>query len=320
MDTLEKKPQNTWESTYDPNAYLNKWQAEKRRREKKKAVIRRIFSLIVILAILILSTMLAFANSQLKQQKALVLEQQAKNAELTQQIADLQAQVEELKLREQQYINSSTAAQSRPKAVYLTFDDGPGPNTEALLQVLKENNAKATFFLTGVQVEKFPELVKKISDAGHEVGLHSYSHNYQQIYASKEAFFEDFDKVEALVKKQTGKQPTMFRFPGGSNNAYLNTDVRKQIIAELDRRGYGYCDWNALTKDAEGKKLDSATLAANAIQTIGSQTHPVVLAHDGGGNSTPPDAVADIIKTMKGKGYQFQALTNTSPDLVHYAK
>lgn len=321
METIEKEKKEILDSTYTIDEHFTKRQSERRAMAKKVMLIQRVIALVFILVIVILSGMLVHANSQLRQQKELVLQQQTKNEELTKKITDLENTIKDFEEKEKLRTSSNAQIPSnRPKTVYLTFDDGPGPGTPDLLKVLKEMDTKVTFFVTGTQAEKYPDLVKQMSDEGHEVGLHSYSHKYQQIYASKEAFFQDFDKVEELVKKCTGKQPKLLRFPGGSNNGVLNSAVRKEIIEELINRGYGYTDWNALTRDAEGKKLDDATLTANTVKTIGSQSHPIVLAHDSGGNSTSANAVKSIISTMKEKGYAFDKLTNTSPDLVHYAK
>ncbi|MBR3635842.1 MAG: polysaccharide deacetylase family protein, partial [Lachnospiraceae bacterium] len=85
------------------------------------------------------------------------------------------------------------------KKVYLTFDDGPSPNTEKILDILDEYDVKATFFVTGYQAEKHPEWYKEIVDRGHTIGMHSYSHVYSDIYSSTDAFFADIDKLHDYI-------------------------------------------------------------------------------------------------------------------------
>ena len=102
---------------------------------------------------------------------------------------------------------------SKYKVVYLTFDDGPTPiNTPKILEILKKNNVKGTFFVIGQN----PDMYKTITDSGNLVALHTYSHVYGEIYKSEDTFFKDLYKIRDLVKEKTGIDSKITRLPGGS--------------------------------------------------------------------------------------------------------
>lgn len=166
-----------------------------------------------------------------------------------------------------------------PRTMYLTFDDGPSEEcTDKVLDVLKEKNVKATFFLIGEYVEKYPEVAKRIAAEGHAIGIHCYRHDYGVLYESKESYLEDFQKAYDTIYKVTGVETKLFRFPGGSVNAY-NEDVREEIIEELTNRGFIYFDWNAGLEDAAGN-YEPQQLIENARSTTLGRKRIVMLAHD----------------------------------------
>lgn len=171
-----------------------------------------------------------------------------------------------------------------PKTMYLTFDDGPSAkNTETVLDILKERNIKATFFLVGENVRRYPEVAKRIAAEGHTIGIHCDSHDYQEIYASADSYLEDFEKAHQTVLEVTGVDAKLFRFPGGSVNAY-NKNVRKKIVEEMTERGYVYYDWNASLEDAV-KKSTPEQLITNAVESTLGRKRVVMLAHDVVGNT-----------------------------------
>ena len=166
-----------------------------------------------------------------------------------------------------------------PRTMYLTFDDGPSAEcTDKVLDVLKEKNVKATFFLIGEYVEKYPEVARRIVAEGHTIGVHCYVHDYGELYQSKESFLEDFQKAHDVIYQVTGVETRLFRFPGGSINAY-NKNVREEIIEEMTNRGYVYFDWNASLEDAAGK-YEPWQLIDNAVSTTLGRKRIVMLAHD----------------------------------------
>lgn len=173
----------------------------------------------------------------------------------------------------------------KEKTMYLTFDDGPtAENTVAVLDTLKEKNVKAAFFLVGENVEKHPEVAKRIVEEGHTIGIHCYSHDYREIYASVDAYLADFEKAYQIVYEVTGVKAQLFRFPGGSINAY-NKGVYKDIIAAMTERGYIYFDWNASLEDAVTKSTPESLLA-NAKETTLDRKKVVMLCHDTVYNTT----------------------------------
>lgn len=166
-----------------------------------------------------------------------------------------------------------------PKTMYLTFDDGPSAeNTEAVLDILKERGIKATFFLVGENVEKHPEVAKRIAEEGHTIGIHCYRHDYHDLYQSVDSYVEDFEKAWDIVYKTTGVEAELFRFPGGSINAY-NKAVYQDIIDEMTEKGYIYFDWNASLEDAT-KHNEPERLVRNATESTLGRKRVVMLAHD----------------------------------------
>lgn len=166
-----------------------------------------------------------------------------------------------------------------PKTMYLTFDDGPSEeNTARVLDVLKERNIKATFFLVGENVRLHPEMAKRIVEEGHAIGIHSNTHNYENIYESVESFMQDLETARQTIYEVTGVDTTLVRFPGGSINAY-NKEISETIIEEMTKQGYVYFDWNASLGDAvEGAVPEQ--LLANGVETTLGRKKVVMLAHD----------------------------------------
>ena len=190
--------------------------------------------------------------------------------------------------------------------IYLTFDDGPGPYTAELLDVLKRYGVKATFFVTGAGDD---DLVAREYKEGHAVGLHTWSHDYAYIYGSVDNFMADLARVQERVKNVTGQETQLMRFPGGSSNTVSRrydgrSHIMSQLVGEVERRGYVYFDWNTDSGDAGGSRTTEAVIAQ---VTGGLKDGPnVVLQHDTKGFSVA--AVENIIKYGRDNGYMFAAL------------
>lgn len=166
-----------------------------------------------------------------------------------------------------------------PKTMYLTFDDGPSEeNTEKVLDILKERGIQATFFLVGENVEKNPEIARRIVAEGHTIGIHSNTHDYTAIYADVDSFVEDFEEAHQIIYEVTGVDAKLFRFPGGSVNDY-NTEISDDIIAKMTELGYIYYDWNASLGDAAPETTPEG-LIANGVSTTLGRKNVVMLAHD----------------------------------------
>ncbi len=169
---------------------------------------------------------------------------------------------------------------SHSKTMYLTFDDGPSPeNTEKILDILKQKNIKATFFVIGENVRKNPELARRIVEEGHTIGIHCDWHDYDVLYQSVDSYVADFEKAYQTVYEITGVEATLFRFPGGSINAY-NKKVYQEIIKEMTSRGFVYYDWNASLEDAVSKEVSPQTLIQNAKESALGRQKVILLAHD----------------------------------------
>ena len=197
------------------------------------------------------------------------------------------------------------------KVIYLTFDDGPSVYTKELLNILKEYNVKATFFVTG---NGNREYIKKAYDEGHSIGIHTYSHVYKNVYASEEAYFNDLEKVQKIIKEQTGEESRLVRFPGGSSNTVsrFNKGIMTRLSKELERRGYKYFDWNVSSSDTV--KSNSDDIANTVIRRL-KKGNNVVLQHDTKYYSVK--AVRKIIEYGLANGYTFAKLDVTSPTVHH---
>lgn len=191
--------------------------------------------------------------------------------------------------------------------VYLTFDDGPSARTEEILDILKENKIKATFFVTGQTSELAQKLMKRIVAEGHTIGIHTYTHEYREIYASVEAYLADFQRIYTWVHEVTGVYPQIFRFPGGTVNSY-NGQLYRELVSEMDRRGFVHYDWNAMCGDADGMHHTPEELARNSLAMVGAK-HAIVLMHDSAVRRTTVACLPAVIAGYRNAGYTFAALT-----------
>lgn len=142
---------------------------------------------------------------------------------------------------------------------YLSFDDGPNPKyTEQILDILKEYDIKATFFMLGKYIDKYPEIAQRVQEEGHTIGCHSYDHNYSYLYTSEENILKDLAKWEKSAEAAFGEIPAarLYRFPGGSLTAGKLRGTLKEAIGRQGYRGY---DWNALNNDSQSKLRPAGT-------------------------------------------------------------
>ncbi len=196
------------------------------------------------------------------------------------------------------------------KIAYLTFDDGPSSLTPKVLDLLDQYDAKATFFVVCKNNEEYAEYLSEIVKRGHTLALHSYSHDYNKIYASKDAFLKDYEQVFDWVVENTNYIPSLFRFPGGSNNS--SSYVGNEIIQEMKARGFQYFDWNVSSGDGSNLTTTS-NIIDNICNNIGHVDTPIVLMHDGSGKNATLAALPAVLKHLSEAGYQFQALNKTVP-------
>lgn len=196
---------------------------------------------------------------------------------------------------------------SEEKAVYLTFDDGPSRSiTPLILDLLKQENIRATFFVLGSRVELNPSIVKRAYEEGHYIGNHGYSHVYSNIYSSKEAVIEEYNKTNQAIQNAIGNSYNshLFRFPGGSYGGKYQT-LKNEAKLVLDENQIGYIDWNALSQDSAGAKTKEALLE-NVKVSVGEKNTVVILMHDSGDKILTYEVLPEIIKYLREKGYAFK--------------
>jgi len=200
--------------------------------------------------------------------------------------------------------------------IYLTFDDGPSERTTEILDILKEKNVKATFFVVGSKDEYQKDLLRRIVEEGHTLGMHSYSHVYSKIYASVEDYLADMYQIFNQIKEETGVPPTLFRFPGGSINGY-NSAIYQELVAEMMRRGFVPFDWNISNGDASEKPVAVDTLVTNVISGARNVERGVALMHDSAPRVTTVQALETIIEELWDMGFELKALTPDAMPLLY---
>ena len=194
-----------------------------------------------------------------------------------------------------------TFADSNEKIVYLTFDDGPSDRvTPKILDVLKEENVKATFFIVGKNAVRRKDILRRAVKEGHTLGVHSYSHIYNEIYSSAQSLLEDIDKCNEVIKEITGASASIYRFPGGS--FFLSESLKQAVL----QRGMTYVDWNASLNDAELKDPTPDCLFDTAVATAANRNKVIMLAHDTTDKTATAEALKNVILYFKQQGYTFK--------------
>lgn len=217
------------------------------------------------------------------------------------------------------YAPQPLGAQERiENTIYLTFDDGPSERTDEILKILEDKDVKATFFVIGQSDEADLQRMRDIVAAGHTIGMHSYTHNYTQIYSSVEAYLEDMYRIFVQIRETTGETPTVFLFPGGSINAY-NHAIYRELIAEMLRRGFVPCDWNLSGGDATGTPVSAVEIVRSVVGPAADVTRGFVLMHDAQVKKTTVEALGTVIDQLREMGFTFEQLTpQTMPVLYGY--
>lgn len=197
---------------------------------------------------------------------------------------------------------------SKNGSIYLTFDDGPNSGTtDVILDILKAEGVKATFFVTNKGPD---ELIKREYDEGHTVALHTATHDYAIVYASPESYFNDLYSVQDRVKRITGYESKIIRFPGGSSNTIsrrYSNGIMTYLTKETQNRGFRYYDWNLSSGDAAGGRPTSDDIYNNVVNNLRKDRMNMVLMHDI--KPYTRDAVQRIIQYGKANGYYFEKIT-----------
>lgn len=212
------------------------------------------------------------------------------------------------KLTESGTENINHIYSSDTKRVFLTFDDGPSSNTNQILDILNEREIKATFFVLGSNVEKNPEVVKRMYDEGHFIANHGYSHVYETIYQSPQAVLDEYNKCNQVVRDAIEEQEYnshLFRFPGGFvGGKYAN--IKNQAKDLLLQNNIVHVDWNALNGDSETTNPTTEFEMQRIQETVGDKQSVVILMHDAQAKAVTVETLPSIIDYLQGQGYEFK--------------
>ena len=202
----------------------------------------------------------------------------------------------------------SSLTNQQEKVAYLTFDDGPTiKSTPKILDILAEENIKATFFVIGKYVQHHPDIVKRAYDDGHYIANHGYDHKNQNLYSSNESFINEVKHTDEEISKAVGVEnysSHVFRFPNGFFSPNYKSN-KKNCVKLLESMDYTYIDWNCLNNDSV-KKYNSSQLLNNLKKSSKNKNTLVVLMHDTKDVSNSSLVLEDSIKYLKSQGYTFQ--------------
>lgn len=195
------------------------------------------------------------------------------------------------------------------KIIYLTFDDGPSVMTDIVLDILKEQDIKATFFLIGNQIADQKAVTKRIYEEGHSIGLHTFTHKFNRIYPNRQNFMKEMKQCQNEIYSVTGIRPNIIRFPGGSYKR-----LSKSFLNTLHDNNFRVYDWNAYISDGINYKTPVSKLVNEATKTTVSEYPIVLLMHCDYMHKNTCKALPIIIKYYKDKGFQFKTITEDTPE------
>lgn len=288
----------------------------------KKLNKKKVFGLLLIILFILLIIFLYVFNIHKKMLKVKEENQYAENSNI---INDEEITNQETLVKEESINNINNTANlpkltqagrenmnniynTNEKIAYITFDDGPSQNiTPQILNILDQYKIKATFFLLGRNVARYPSLVKQEYETGHYIANHGYSHEYNTIYASAQTVLEEYTKTEQLIRTVIGQEEYcshLFRFPGGSGGKkYRNVKTEaKQLLSDNDIL---YIDWNSLTNDSVGKPTQESIMN-DLISTVGTKNSVVILMHDAATKQLTADMLPQVLNYLIEQGYTFK--------------
>lgn len=216
-------------------------------------------------------------------------------------------------------ISSIGAVEEPEKVVYLTFDDGPTPKvTEKILDILKQEDVKATFFVVGKEIKQRESILQRMYDEGHSIGLHTYTHNFKEVYRNKDTFINEMEKTLDTVNEVLGEELDIkiIRFPGGSAGR-----LNENFLKALQAQEYKIFDWNVNLEDGVNPELAPCELLKNAKKCRDKGNRRIILAHCNSKNKSTCSALPAIIAFYKKEGYTFKAIDNeTEPYYYKFNK
>ena len=202
------------------------------------------------------------------------------------------------------------------KRVYLTFDDGPSDNTDKILDILAENNVKATFFVIEKTDVADVEHYKRILSEGHTLAMHSSSHEYSIIYASMDAYITDVTQLQDYLESITGEKAKFYRFPGGSSNTVGQISMH-DCVDWLNSQDITYFDWNVDSGDADRGGSSTDCIINNVVSGVSKLDNTVVLMHDTNAKGTTVEALPSIISQIKSMGGEMLPITDDTKPIHH---
>ncbi len=278
----------------------------KRIRRLKKIILGTVAAAIIIPVIvsILLGVRVVSLRNRVKELEAMLLTEKEKNAGagvFTLSSVEESDRNQEKDTQEMEGEGAQAESTDIQKEVYFTFDDGPSANTDEILDILKEYDVRATFFVVGKTDEHSVRMYQRIVDEGHTLAMHSYSHKYDEIYASRESYVEDLTKLQEYLYQITGVWPRFCRFPGGSSNTVSNVDMA-ELIEYLDENGITYFDWNISSGDAVREDLSVDTIVQNCVGKLDNVNIGMILMHDANDKITTVEALPEVIKAIRERG------------------
>lgn len=285
---------------------------------KKKIDIKKIFIVLIIVIFLICvffttKNIIIIINEHkaYKQYEAQLNALKHQDEERQRKLAEEQERIKKERnpvLTDEGRKNIENIYKSDKKVAYLTFDDGPSPVTESILDTLKQEKVKATFFVLGSNIDYRKEMVKRMYDEGHYVANHGYSHVYSKIYASPEAVLEEYNQTNEKIRNAIGNpeyNSHLFRFPGGLPGGKYAA-LKQEAKELLNQNDIVHVDWNTLNGDAETNDLSPEFELQRLSETVGEKNSIVVLMHDAAHKSVTAETLPQIIAALREKGYEFK--------------
>lgn len=279
----------------------------KRKYRNRRNII--IWTFLIVLIILLVIIKIEINKRNLTEKIYIAYLEQGEQAEINQKIIDEQIRKSRLpELTDVGENNIENIYRSETKRVFLTFDDGPSKGvTIPILDILKREKIKATFFVLGSRVELNPDIVKRAYKEGHFIASHGYSHIYSQIYASPQSVLDEYNKSLEIIRNAIGEQeynPHLFRYPGGfTGGKYFKIKQEAEVL--LEQNGILHVDWNSLTADSAGNETIEE-FVAELEKTVPKYNSVVVLMHDAGNKIITAEALPQIISYFRERGFEFE--------------
>ncbi len=286
------------------------------RRIKNIALINAVLITALIAAVAACTVLFIFFRGQTAALSDKLAKSQAHSAQVESELDKLRESYNSLR-DDYAKLEQTKAEQKNAKVVYLTFDDGPSENTVKILDILEHYNVKATFFIIGREGGYAAEICRRIISDGHAAGNHTYSHKYNEIYASEDRFWQEYEKNDEAFYELTGRHLEIMRFPGGSNNTVSERYCRgimKKLTKTAHQRDIVYFDWNVSSLDAVKEYQDKNVIINSVLAGVKNKKTSIILMHDNKTKKTTVEALPTIIEELKKQGYIFKTLTkDTEP-------